>query len=45
MMAALITNKNNPKVTIVAGNVRKTNTGFTMLLSKANNTATNKALI
>ena len=35
-----MTNKNNPKVTIVIGNVRITKIGFTIALSKANTTAT-----
>lgn len=33
MMIALITNKNKPKVTIVAGNVKKIKIGFTNIFN------------
>ena len=40
MMQALITSKNNPKVTIVMGKVRIINTGFTSKFNTDNTTAT-----
>ena len=39
-MIALITKRNKPKVTIVAGNVKKINKGFTTIFSNAITTAT-----
>jgi len=44
-MDAFITNKNNPKVKIVIGNVNKTRMGFTKKLSKAKTMATDKAVV
>ena len=40
MIAALITNKNKPKVTIVIGSVNMTKIGFKMAFKMANTTAT-----
>lgn len=40
---ALITNKNKPKVTMVAGKVRKINNGLTNIFSKAITAATTTA--
>jgi hypothetical protein len=40
MMIALITKINKPKVTIVAGNVKKINKGLTTIFNKAITTAT-----
>lgn len=45
IMDAFITNKNNPKVKIVIGNVNKTRMGFTKKLSKAKTMATDKAVV
>ena len=42
---ALITNKNNPKVKIVAGNVNITNIGLIKILSNPKTTATIKAVL
>ena len=39
MIRALMTNKNNPKVTIVAGNVKKTSKGLIKVLSNPSTTA------
>lgn len=44
MIAALITNKNNPKVTMVTGNVSITNIGFSTAFKIAKSTATMSAL-
>lgn len=43
MIKALITQRNNPKVNIVAGRVKKTNMGLTNAFNKANTMATPKA--
>lgn len=40
-----MTNKNNPKVIIVAGMVKKTNIGFTKTFNNPNTTATIKAVV
>ena len=40
IIQALITNKNNPKVTIVAGSVKKIKSGRTNIFSKEITTAT-----
>ncbi len=40
IITALITNRNNPKVTNVAGNVKKIKTGLTNILSNAITAAT-----
>ena len=40
IIIALITNRNKPNVTIVAGNVKKINKGFTTIFSNAITTAT-----
>jgi|GEM_PF-5379415 hypothetical protein len=40
MITALMTNKNNPRVMIVAGKVRNTKIGFTKIFNKANTAAT-----
>ncbi len=40
IMHALITKRNNPKVTIVAGNVKKTKSGRTNIFNKETTTAT-----
>ena len=40
MIQALITNKNKPKVTMVAGNVKKIKSGRTNMFSKEITTAT-----
>lgn len=45
IIRALITNKNNPKVTIVTGNVKKTKIGFTKTLSKPKTTAIMTAVV
>ena len=42
---ALITNKNNPKVKMVAGKVNITNIGFINILSNPKTTATIKAVL
>ena len=39
MISALITNKNNPKVTMVTGNVKKTSKGLIKVLSNPSTTA------
>lgn len=44
IIIALITNKNNPKVTMVKGSVNNTNMGFIKILSNPNTTATSKAV-
>jgi len=44
MMVALITNRNNPRVTIVIGNVRNIKMGFTYTFIKTNNTETTMAM-
>jgi len=43
-MMAFITNKNKPKVKMVAGNVKIIKMGFTVILKKASTIAKNKAL-
>lgn len=43
MIMALITNRNNPMVTIVAGSVIKTKTGLRNIFSNPITTATHKA--
>ena len=40
MIQALITNKNKPSVSIVAGNVKSTNKGFTKIFNNPNTAAT-----
>lgn len=45
IITALITNKNNPMVMIVAGNVKNTNTGRSTALSKPITAATNNAVV
>ncbi len=45
IITALITNKNNPKVKIVAGNVNITKIGLTNKLSNPKTTATIKAVV
>lgn len=45
IITALITNKNNPNVSIVTGNVNRTNIGFTIALSKPKTTATITAVV
>lgn len=45
IITALITNKNNPKVTMVAGNVKNTNNGRTNIFSNEITTATITAVI
>lgn len=45
MMMALITNKNKPNVSMVIGNVKTINMGFTVTLKIPNTTATIIALI
>lgn len=45
IITALITNKNNPNVSIVTGNVKSTNIGFTIALSKPKTTATITAVV
>ena len=40
IIIALITNKNKPSVTMVAGRVKKIKSGFTKIFSKANTTET-----
>lgn len=44
MITALITNKNSPKVTIVAGRVKKINNGLTVILNNPKTTATHTAV-
>lgn len=44
MIMALITNKNNPKVTMVNGKVNNTNIGFMKILSNPRTTATSNAV-
>lgn len=44
-MQALITNKNNPKVTIVAGNVKNISSGLTVMRKIPKTIATKIALV
>lgn len=44
IITAFITNKNNPKVTIVAGMVKKIKIGFKNVFNKAKTTATINAV-
>lgn len=43
IITALITNRNSPKVNIVAGSVKSINTGFTKILSNPKTSATSNA--
>lgn len=43
IITALITNRNSPKVNIVAGSVKSISTGFTKILSKPSTNATSNA--
>lgn len=45
IIPALITNKNNPNVSIVTGSVNRTKTGFTNTLSKPKTIATIRAVL
>lgn len=45
IIAALITNKNKPKVTIVTGMVNNINIGFKKVFNKASTTATINAVV
>ncbi len=45
MIIVLITNKNNPSVNIVTGNVNNTKIGFTKKFSKPNTIATVNAVV
>jgi hypothetical protein len=45
IISALITNKNNPKVTIVTGKVKKTKIGLIKVLSNPKTIATNIEVI
>lgn len=44
IMTALMTNKNNPKVKMVTGSVKKIRMGFTKILSKESTIATPTAV-
>ena len=45
MITAFITNKNNPKVKIVNGNVKMTNIGFINTLNNPKTTATSNEVV